>query len=233
MMAMAGENESESHILVVDDDDRLGALLSRYLGDHGYRVTVARDATEARAYLRGLDFDLLIVDVMMPGESGLDFARSLRQSSEVPILILTAMGEVQDRIAGLLSGADDYLPKPFEPEELLLRVASILRRAQRAGLRPKVIQLGELSFDPGTGELSREGRPIALTSGEQQLLSIFARTPGVPISRAELARRGGGEGRAVDVQITRLRRKIEPDPKVPRYLQTVWGEGYILRIDRS
>jgi two-component system phosphate regulon response regulator OmpR len=233
MAVTADEIASENHILVVDDDDRLGTLLSRYLGDHGYRVTVAKDAADARAHLRGLDFDLLIVDVMMPGESGLDFARNLRQSSEVPILILTAMGEPQDRIAGLSSGADDYLPKPFEPEELLLRIASILRRAQRAGLRPKVIRLGALSFDPGTGELSREGRPIALTSGEMQLLSIFARTPGVPISRAELARRGGAEGRAVDVQITRLRRKIEPDPKVPRYLQTVWGEGYVLRIDRT
>jgi two-component system phosphate regulon response regulator OmpR len=220
------------HLLVVDDDTRLRGLLGKYLSDRGYRVTAAADAAEARARLQGLSFDLLILDLMLPGESGLELARDLRKSSAVPILMLTAMGEAADRIAGLQSGADDYLPKPFEPEELLLRIGSILRRVAAPPAAPMLVRFGAFSFDPARGELLRDGRAIALTSGEAALLKIFARTPGVTISRAELNRQtGGGEGRAVDVQITRLRRKIEANPKTPRYLQTVWGEGYVLWAD--
>ncbi|HUN51070.1 MAG TPA: response regulator [Candidatus Sulfotelmatobacter sp.] len=220
------------HLLVVDDDTRLRGLLRKYLSDRGYRVTAAADAAEARARLQGLSFDLLILDLMLPGESGLELARDLRKSSSVPILMLTAMGEAADRIAGLQSGADDYLPKPFEPEELLLRIGSILRRVTAPPAAPMLVRFGAFSFDPAKGELLRDGRAIALTSGEAALLKIFARTPGVTISRADLNRQtGGGEGRAVDVQITRLRRKIEANPKTPRYLQTVWGEGYVLWAD--
>jgi two-component system, OmpR family, phosphate regulon response regulator OmpR len=220
------------HLLVVDDDTRLRALLRKYLSDRGYRVTAAANAEEARARLQGLSFDLLILDLMLPGESGLELARSLRQASTVPILMLTAMGEPSDRIAGLQSGADDYLPKPFEPEELLLRIGSILRRVTAPPPAPLVVRFGTFSFDPAKGELLREDVAIPLTSGEAALLKIFARTPGVTISRAELNRQtGGGEGRAVDVQITRLRRKIEANPKTPRFLQTIWGEGYVLWAD--
>jgi two-component system phosphate regulon response regulator OmpR len=220
------------HLLVVDDDTRLRGLLRKYLADRGYRVTVASDAAEARAKLQGLSFDLLILDLMLPGESGLDLARGLRKSSAVPILMLTAMGEPADRIAGLQSGADDYLPKPFEPEELLLRIGSILRRVSAPPPAPMLVRFGAFSFDPAKGELLRDGSAVSLTSGEAALLKIFARTPGVTISRTELNRQtGGGEGRAVDVQITRLRRKIEANPKTPRFLQTVWGEGYVLWAD--
>ena len=183
------------HLLVVDDDTRLRALLRKYLSDRGYRVTAAADAEEARAKLQGLSFDLLILDLMLPGESGLDLARSLRKSSAVPILMLTAMGEASDRIAGLQSGADDYLPKPFEPEELLLRIGSILRRVSAPPAAPLLVRFGAFSFDPAKGELLRDGGAISLTSGEAALLKIFARTPGVTISRAELNRQtGGGEG---------------------------------------
>ncbi len=220
------------HLLVVDDDARLRGLLQRYLADHGYRVTVAGDAAEARARLEGLAFDLLILDVMMPGENGIDFARSLRQSSQVPILMLTAMGEAADRIKGLQSGADDYLAKPFEPQELLLRIAAILRRAASAPSAPAVIRFGAFSFDLAKGELRESGAIVPLTSSEAALLRIFARNPGVTVSRGELTSQyGGAESRAVDVQITRLRRKIEADPKAPRYLQTIWGEGYVLWTD--
>jgi two-component system phosphate regulon response regulator OmpR len=220
------------HLLVVDDDARLRGLLQRYLADHGYRVTVAGDAAEARARLEGLAFDLLILDVMMPGENGIDFARSLRQSSQVPILMLTAMGDAADRIKGLQSGADDYLAKPFEPQELLLRIAAILRRAASAPSAPAVIRFGAFSFDLAKGELRENETIVPLISSEAALLRIFARNPGVTVSRGELTSQyGGAESRAVDVQITRLRRKIEADPKAPRYLQTIWGEGYVLWTD--
>jgi two-component system phosphate regulon response regulator OmpR len=171
---------------------------------------------------------------MMPGESGVDFARRVRLSDNVPILMLTAMGEPEERIAGLQAGVDDYLPKPFEPRELLLRVQSILRRAN-GGERiqaPQNVKFGEFNFDLRKGELTRDGELIPLTTGEATLLRVFARSPGVTISRADLTREtGSAEGRAIDVQVTRLRRKIEADPKNPRYLQTVWGEGYVLWPD--
>ena len=226
--------DDDPHLLVVDDDSRLRTLLRKFLQENGFRVTLAGDAEEARAKMEGLAFDLIVLDRMMPGESGVDFARRTRLVDNVPILMLTAMGEPEERIAGLQSGVDDYLPKPFEPRELLLRVQSILRRAS-AGERiqaPQSVRFGEFSFDLRKGELMRDDEMIPLTTGEASLLRVFARAPGVTISRAELTREtGSAEGRAVDVQITRLRRKIEADPKNPRYLQTVWGEGYVLWPD--
>ncbi len=223
------------HIMVVDDDDRLRKLLRRYLSENGYRVTTAQSAADAEAKLRGLTFDLLVLDVMMPGENGVDFTHRLRQSLPVPILLLTAMGEAEDRIAGLESGADDYLTKPFEPRELLLRIATILRRTQ--AVPPLVVEtavrIGAFEFHPARGELTREGESVRLTHTEAQLLILFVSQPGVTLSRDELCRQSGIDagGRAIDVQITRLRRKIEADPRSPRYLCTVWGEGYALRPD--
>jgi len=217
------------HILVVDDDRRLRALLHKYLAENGFVVTTAADAADARARLAGLAFDLIVLDVMMPGESGLDFMEALRRSSDTPVLLLTAMGEADDRIAGLERGADDYLPKPFEPRELLLRIASILRRS-RAEPVPRRLVIGDLVFDLERGELTRDAEAIALTTGERALLGLFARNAGVTLSRDDLCREAmpGASPRTVDVQVTRLRRKLEPDPKVPRYLQTVWGVGYVL-----
>lgn len=220
------------HLLVVDDDARLRELLRRYLSSSGFRVTTAGDAAEAGARLEGIDFDLLIVDVMMPGKSGTDFLADLRRRSNVPVLMLTAMGEPADRIKGLESGADDYLAKPFEPKELVLRVNAILRRAQAPAAPAGEVRFGPYRFDPAKGELHKGEQVVYLTSGEAALLRVFARRPGATVTRAELAERtGSGEGRAIDVQITRLRRKIEKDPKAPRWLQTVWGEGYVLWAD--
>jgi two-component system phosphate regulon response regulator OmpR len=222
---------AQAHILVVDDDHRLRKLLNRYLTDNDYLVTVAGDAGQARQQMASIAFDLIVLDVMMPGESGLDLTRSLRSDSSVPILLLTAMGEARDRIAGLESGADDYLTKPFEPRELLLRINSILRRTARdvpAGQRPCCF--GRFSFDPVRGELSEDGQPRHLTSAEAALLTVLAEAPGQTLSREELAQRTGNSGnlRTVDVQVTRLRKKIEDDPRMPRYLQTVRGRGYVL-----
>ncbi len=217
------------HLLVVDDDERLRQLLQRYLSTNGFRVTVANDAADARAKLGSISFDLLVLDRMMPGESGTAFIASLRKSNQVPVLMLTAMAEANDRIAGLEAGADDYLAKPFEPRELLLRVNAILRRAAAPPSAPSAVRFGDFSFEAVKGELKRGDEVIYLTSGETNLLKVLARNPGITVSRGELAAQtGGGEGRAVDVQITRLRRKIEADPKAPRFLQTVWGEGYVL-----
>ncbi len=221
-----------AHILVVDDDERLRDLLRDYLTQNGYLVTTAADAADARARLVGLEFDLIVLDVMMPGENGLELTASLRRNSQVPILLLTAMGEAEDRIKGLESGADDYLAKPFEPRELLLRIGSVLRRAAPAPEAAAEIAFGDYCFDAQRGELRQEGRPVKLTSGEVALLRLFAERPGQTVSRHQLSQQSGGASeRAVDVQITRLRRKIEPDPRNPRYLQTVWGEGYVLWPD--
>jgi len=220
-----------AHVLVVDDDRRLRELLRRYLTEHGYRVTAAADAAAARAHLAGLDFDLLVLDVMLPGEDGIAFARALRRDSDVPILMLTALGDPERRIEGLESGADDYLSKPFEPRELLLRIEAILRRGRQPP-RPQVLGLGPFRFDVERGELTRGGETVRLTSSEAALLKALARNPGATVAREELLSQSGeGSPRAVDVQITRLRRKIEPDPKAPRYLQTVWGQGYALWPD--
>ena len=223
------------HILVVDDDDRLRALLGRYLRDNGYHVSTASSAAEARATLDGMAFDLIVLDVMMPGESGIEFTRGLRRSAMVPILLLTAMGEPEDRIAGLESGADDYLTKPFEPRELLLRVATILRRtaAPPPATATTCIKIGEFRYYPARDELLRGDEPVRLTTAEADLLRIFAANPGETLSRQTLSERLGGNTsrRAIDVQIARLRRKIEPESQNPRYLQTVWGRGYVLWAD--
>lgn len=220
------------HILVVDDDRRLRDLLRKYLADNGFRVTTAENAAAARARLAGFAFDMIVLDVMMPGESGLELTESLRRDSGVPILLLTAMGDADDRIAGLESGADDYLPKPFEPRELLLRIGGILRRAAPPPPEPEV-RFGEFCFDLERAELRRRDEPVRLTSGEAGLLGVFALNPGVTLTRERLGREGrlGTNPRTIDVQIARLRRKIEADPKAPRYLQTVWGAGYVLRVD--
>jgi two-component system phosphate regulon response regulator OmpR len=220
------------HILVVDDDRRLRELLRRFLSDSGFLVSTAGDAPEARKLLDGMAFDLIVLDVMMPGEDGLAFTASLRAESHVPILLLTARGEVEDRIDGLERGADDYLTKPFEPRELLARIASVLRRAAAAPARAaKLLRFGACQFDLDRNELIRDGEPVRLTSQEVGLLRALAENAGETISREELIRQSGVDAneRAVDVQVTRLRRKIEADPRTPRYLQTVRGAGYVLR----
>ncbi len=223
----------QPHILVVDDDTRLRELLRKFLSENGFGVATASDAADARAKLGVLTFDLIVLDLMMPGESGLDFARALRRNSAVPILMLTAMGEAEDRIAGLETGADDYLAKPFEPRELLLRIHAILRRAPVPAEPAALVRLGDVTFDLERDSLSRDGEPIRLTDVETALLRALAERAGDVLGRDELIERtgAGGGGRAVDVQVTRLRRKIEPDPKLPRYLQTVRGKGYVLRPD--
>ncbi|NQV44803.1 MAG: response regulator [Rhodospirillales bacterium] len=220
------------HILVVDDDDRLRSLLQRYLSEHGFLITAATDADDARKRMTTFAFDLIVLDLMMPGESGLEFADSIRQSSHIPILMLTAMAEQDDRINGLEKGADDYLTKPFEPRELLLRIQNILRRVPSAATRAEVA-LGESVFRPDRGELVRGGVPVHLTEVEASLLTALARKPGKVLSREELIGITGaiGSDRAIDVQVTRLRRKIETNPRMPRYLQTVRGRGYILQPD--
>jgi len=224
---------NDHHILVIDDDRRLRQLLSRYLVENGFRVTTASDTAQARARMQGLDFDLLVLDLMMPGENGLEFAYSLRGESAVPILMLTAMGETEDRIEGLERGADDYLVKPFEPRELVLRILRILERTEPRPGVARTITFGGCRFDLGRNELTRDGQLVRLTSTEASLLKSLARRAGDPLNR-EALRQASGEtnsNRAIDVQVTRLRRKIEPDPKMPRYLCTVRGKGYVLRTD--
>jgi two-component system, OmpR family, phosphate regulon response regulator OmpR len=231
------------HLLVVDDDDRIRGLLKEYLTRAGFRVTAASDAAGARRMLQALDFDLMILDVMMPGEDGLSLTRAIRADpgpkAQTPILMLTARGMADERIEGLSSGVDDYLPKPFDPHELLLRIEAILRRTgarrERVGQR---LTLGQCSFDLARGELLAGGQPVRLTEAEANLLRRLAQTPHVAIDRIELARGAGpipdvegGAGRAVDIHVTRLRRKIEADPKNPRYIQTVRGVGYMLAPD--
>lgn len=228
--------EQPAHILIVDDDQRIRSLLKQFLIKNGYLVTEARDAAHARRVLSGLAFDLLIIDVMMPGEDGFSLTSGIREAVEAPILLLTARGDTEDRITGLEAGADDYLPKPFEPRELLLRVAAILRRAAIVPTQeepPKTLSLGETRYDISRGELWHGEQLVRLTSTESALMRVFARAPNEALSRARLVDElggaaGGAQERAVDVQITRLRRKIEADPKNPRYLQTVRGEGYML-----
>ncbi len=227
----------DAHILVVDDDARLRALLSRYLSDNGFRVTTAENAADARAKLRSVSPDLLVLDVMMPGESGLALTEALRRDGdgELPVLLLTARGAPEDRIAGFEAGADDYLGKPFEPLELVLRIRAMLRRttpAPRGVPSAGPVQLGQAEFDPERGELRVGSGAIRLTGGEAALLAALARKPNEVLSREELAAALGmdeaGE-RAIDVQVTRLRRKIEADPREPRFLHTVRGRGYVLK----
>ena len=224
-------DDAAPHLLVVDDDRRIRTLLSRYLVENGYRVTTAETSAEARRRMAGLAFDLIVLDVMMPGESGVDFAASLRRTSQVPILMLTARADPEDRIRGLETGVDDYLPKPFEPRELLLRINSILRRQRGGESGDRAVTFGPFGFHLARGELKNGEEIIRLTERERELLRIFAGRPGETVSRLELAAGANGSERAVDVQINRLRRKIEEDPANPIYLQTVRGIGYRLSID--
>lgn len=232
-------SDPSPHLLIVDDDERIRGLLRKFLIRNGFLVSVARDAAHARRILSGLDFDMIVMDVMMPGEDGVALTRSLREKIVTPILLLTAKGETEDRISGLEAGADDYLAKPFEPKELLLRINAILRRMpdpETETTAPKVLQMGGVRFDIERSELMRGEETVRLTATEVQLMRIFSENLREPVSRAmlveELGRdKGQAQERAVDVQITRLRRKIEADPKQPRYLQTVRGEGYMLAPD--
>jgi two-component system phosphate regulon response regulator OmpR len=224
--------EEPSHILIVDDDDRIRSLLKKYLSDNGFRASAAANGEEARALLGQMDFDLLIVDVMMPGMSGFDLTEKTRAVSNVPILLLTARGLPEDRIAGLEKGADDYLSKPFEPRELLLRVNALLRRSSAVARDRQEIVFGDCAFSPRRGELRKAGALVKLTSGELALLRALAQKPGQAISRAALAEiTSTAMERSVDVQVTRLRKKIELDPRTPIFLQTVRGVGYALMPD--
>ena len=221
------------HLLVIDDDRRIRELLSRYLADHGFRVSLAADAAEARRSLESLQFDLLVVDVMMPGETGTLFTKALRQTSTVPVLMLTALAETDSRIEGLEAGADDYLAKPFEPRELLLRINSILKRAAKpAAPAFEQIVFGPFVFSVKKRELRKGADDVRLTEREQEIMFAFAARPGDTIARHELlgGERDSGE-RKIDVQINRLRRKIEEDPANPKWLQTVRGFGYKLCVD--
>jgi two-component system phosphate regulon response regulator OmpR len=223
------------HLLIVDDDDRIRDLLREFLARAGFRVTTAGDAAAARRQLATLDFDLVVLDVMMPGEDGFSLIRWLRDggpSRATPVLMLTARDAASDRIEGLLLGADDYLAKPFEPQELLLRIGAILRRAAAPAAGSKRLSLGRCSFDVARGELMCGEAPVRLTEAEARLLRRLASNAHAPVDRLDLAREtADASGRAVDVQVTRLRRKIEADPKTPRYLQTVRGVGYMLAPD--
>ncbi len=229
----------DAHLLIVDDDERIRTLLRKFLIRNGFLVTAARDAGHARRILSGLDFDLIVLDVMMPGENGLSLTAFLRETRTTPILLLTARGETGNRIEGLEAGADDYLPKPFEPKELLLRINAILRRMPLADPQDnasKVLSMGPIRYDMERGELWQGEEMVRLTATEIQLMKIFAARPGTALSRSQLVEelgrdRGQAQERAVDVQITRLRRKIEDNPKQPRYLQTVRGAGYMLAPD--
>lgn len=230
---------AEAHLLVVDDDERIRGLLQKFLARQGFLVSAARDAAHARKLLGGLEFDLIVLDVMMPGEDGISLTRSLRDDVATPILLLTAKGETEDRIRGLEAGADDYLAKPFEPKELLLRINAILRRVPPPEVKTasiKVLRMGEIRYDLERGELWQGDQLVRLTATEAKLMKIFSASPGEPVSRGQLVDdlgrdKGQAMERAVDVQITRLRRKIESNPKQPRYLQTVRGAGYMLVAD--
>jgi two-component system, OmpR family, phosphate regulon response regulator OmpR len=232
MMLPATLPDDAPHLLVVDDDRRIRDLLSRFLATEGYRVSTAETAADARAKLVGLSFDLLILDVMMPGESGFDLAKAIRGTSSVPILMLTARDAAESRIKGLEIGADDYLSKPFEPRELSLRIANILKRAQPVVAPPvESVRFGPFVYHLTRGELRRGEDIIRLTDREREMLRILAATPGETVSRMALAGNGGTVSeRAVDVQVNRLRRKIERNPANPMFVQTVRGIGYRLVV---
>ena len=230
-MALAPFAETPAHLLVVDDDDRIRSLLKRYLSGLGYSVTTANDAKHARKLMDALTFELIILDVMMPGEDGVSLTRAVRGQNETPIILLTARGDAPQRIEGLSAGADDYLAKPFEPEELALRVGAILKRARPAPAAD-VLNLGSASWNNSRDELRRDGVLVRLTDAEKDLLRALAARPGATITREELARKAGvSVDRSIDVQVTRLRRKLEDDPAEPVYLQTVRGLGYRLMHD--
>jgi len=223
------------HLLIVDDDDRIRELLKEFLAREGYRVTGAAHAAAARRLMELIEFDLVVLDIMMPGESGLDLTTWVRNKAELsktPVLLLTARGDANDRIEGLSRGADDYMSKPFEPRELALRIDAILRRTGGKPIGPKEVRLGTAVFDMERLELTRDGAPQRLTEAEAQLLKTLALHAHAPVERMSLSPDTADiTGRAVDVQVTRLRRKLEVDPKNPRYLQTVRGVGYMLAPD--
>lgn len=226
-------DDDAAHLLIVDDDTRIRTLLKRYLGENGYRVSTAADAAEARRKLEGLDFDLLVLDVMMPGEDGVSLTRHLSEFRPVPVLLLTAKAEADARIAGLEAGADDYLAKPFEPRELLLRISNILRRADTPKT-PAIEQVvfGPYSFSIARRELRKGATPIRLTDREQEIMAMLAEKAGETVARYDLVSSTSDiNERTIDVQINRLRRKIETDPANPLYLQTVRGIGYRLSRD--
>lgn len=220
----------QPHILIIDDDDRIRDLVARFLHDNGFVVCTAHDAAHARDIMKRLSFDALVVDVMMPGESGLEFTQSLRPDNDIPVVLLTALGEVEDRVTGLQSGADDYLSKPFEPQELVLRLQAILRRRPQPITTAQSFHVGPWHYDPDQNILSDNKKEVRLTTVEATLLQALASKEGHAVSREELAVLCDvdGGGRTIDVQVTRLRRKLEVDPKTPRYLQTVRGKGYRL-----
>jgi two-component system phosphate regulon response regulator OmpR len=233
MAAKTVISDDAAHLLVVDDDTRIRALLNRYLTENGFRVTAAADGAEARRKLAGLDFDLIIMDVMMPGESGIDVTKDLRTIKSVPIIMLTALAESGSRIVGLEAGADDYLPKPFDPRELVLRINNILRR-NASNDAPKIEQVmfGPYTFSLTRKELKKASEVVRLTDREQEIMLLFAKRAGDTIPRHELIGSDVDVGeRTIDVQINRLRRKIEDDPANPVWLQTVRGIGYRLSID--
>ncbi len=234
MTAVPPEDDA-AHVLVVDDDRRLRALLSTYLTKNGHRVTMAATSAEARAFLDGLAFDIIVLDVMMPGESGFDFAADLRRRSQVPILMLTARGDPQDRVRGLEIGVDDYLSKPFEPRELLLRIGSVLRRTRAAPMsRPEtaIVRFGPFTFSLERGELRAAEEIVRITEREREILRLLCANAGSSVSREALSGSGGAaQERTIDVLINRLRRKIEQDPANPAYLQTARGAGYRLIAD--
>jgi two-component system phosphate regulon response regulator OmpR len=226
-------SDDAPHLLVVDDDTRIRDLLNRYLTEQGFRITVAADAADARRKLAGVQFDLIILDVMMPGESGISLTEALQHDKTTPVILLTARAEADSRIAGLEAGADDYLSKPFDPRELVLRINNILRRNASPDA-PKIEQVmfGPYTFSILRKELRRAAEPIRLTDREQEIMLLFALRAGDTIPRHELIGSDADVGeRTIDVQINRLRRKIEDDPANPIYLQTVRGIGYRLSID--
>lgn len=224
--------DNAPHILVVDDDQKIRDLLSRFLMENGFRVTPAADAEQARAALRGLAFDLVLLDYMMPGEDGLSLARELKATRPVAVCMLTARSDATDRIEGLEAGVDDYIGKPFEPRELLLRLRNILRRGEAPASPRDEVRMGPIVFNVARGDLKRDDEIIKLTERERDLMRLFAQRIGMPVPRHELTNDDStGSERAIDVQINRLRRKIENDPSNPVYLQTVRGKGYILYAD--
>ena len=226
-------NAEPQHLLIVDDDRRIRELIKGFLAGHGFLISTAASAAEAREKMRGLAFDLIVLDVMMKGETGLEFARSLRaDGNEVPVLMLSALAETEDRINGLSTGSDDYLVKPFEPRELLLRIQGILRRRAVAPVPMAEVRFGGCVFHIERGELRRDGAMVKLTLRERELLRLLALKAGAAVARGDLMQPGAEEtARSVDVQINRLRRKIEVDPAQPLFLQTVRGSGYILQVD--
>jgi two-component system, OmpR family, phosphate regulon response regulator OmpR len=220
-----------AHILVVDDDSKLRKLLAKYLGQQtDWLVTMAEDADDARQKMAMFTFDLIVLDGLMPKETGVELARSLRGQNAPPILMLTAMGEAEERIAGLEAGVEDYLTKPFEPRELVLRIQNILRRTTSATPADGKVVFGAFCFFPAEGRLLEGEEPVHLTTAEATLLTRLARKPNIPLSRADLADDADSE-RSIDVLMTRLRKKLEPEPAKPIYLQTVRGTGYILRVN--